>query len=206
MEKEIQGDIIKAKGNFRMLFSSPIDESVLTNFISGMMELNESLYLGNKDVGTRIKVQNIKIIPYPKFDIMTKYIMLSPTVASCQDQNKRIIYLNPFDDRTKETLINNLVNKYETIFMEKCPYEINIYFDQTYMEFNSNKENIMKLISIKIANHSNAKIKGFMLPLSIESNKIIHKLAYDCGLGEKNSLGFGMLEVAKGKSRESSFF
>lgn len=205
-EKEIQGDIIQAKGNFRMIFSSPIDESVLTNFISGMMELNEFLYLGNKDIGSRIKVQNISIIPHPNFEKITKYIMLSPTVASLQDQNKRIVYLTPFDNHTSEVLTKNIVNKYETIFMEKCPYEINITFDKEYLESNWEKGNIMKLITIKVANNSNAKIKGFMLPLSIETNPEIHKLLYECGLGEKNSLGFGMLEVAKVKSRESSFF
>jgi CRISPR-associated protein, Cas6 family len=36
-----------------------------------------------------------------------------------------------------------------------------------------------------------------MCPLTIEGNPDLIKLAYESGLGEKNSLGFGMIEVVK---------
>lgn len=197
-EKEIQRDIIKAKGNFRMLFGSPIDESVITNFVSGMMENTEGFYLGSKDVGTKIKVVNVQILPYPTFQPNTKYIMLSPTVASQQDENRKIHYLSPIDNNIFDVLRKNLVNKYEILYMEKCPYEINFEFDSNYMAKSKNIDDLMKLITIKTGKQNTAKIKGFMLPILIKSDVKIQKLVYETGLGEKNSLGFGMLEIAKG--------
>jgi CRISPR-associated endoribonuclease Cas6 len=34
-----------------------------------------------------------------------------------------------------------------------------------------------------------------MCPITIEGNPELIRLAYESGLGEKNSMGFGMLEV-----------
>jgi len=197
-EKEIQGDIIKASGNFRMIFSSPIDESVVTNFISGMMENVNGFYLGNREVGTKIKIANVKILPYPPLMQNTKYIMLSPTVASQQDINKKVHYLTPFDTDIYDVLRKNLINKYEILFQEKCPYEIDFEFDKKYLEQSRNIDDVMKLITIKTGKENTAKIKAFLLPIRIISNPKIQKLVYETGLGEKNSLGFGMLEIAKG--------
>lgn len=195
-EKEIQGDVIKAQGNFRLLFSSPIDESIITNFVSGMMENSEFYYLGNKDVGTKIKISSVKILPYPKFERTMKYIMLSPTVVSVQNKDKRIVYLYPDNQKTIDSLTNNIVDKYEIIYMKKNPYEINLKFDEEYL--NKKKvEEVMKLVTIKVNKENQAKLKGFMLPIIIEADPVIQKLIYETGIGEKNSLGFGMLEIAR---------
>jgi CRISPR-associated endoribonuclease Cas6 len=40
------------------------------------------------------------------------------------------------------------------------------------------------------------KLRGFMCPLTIEGNPALIALAYESGLGEKNSMGFGMIEIA----------
>lgn len=196
-EKQIEGELVKAKGNFRLIFSTPIDESIMTNFVSGILEANDWFYLGNKDIGTRLKIASIKILPFPKFNKKQKYIMLSPTVASIQDKNKKVVYLSPLDELVIDVLRKNIVNKYETLFQKKCPYEINIKFDESYIQSNIENGNIMKLIKIKSNEVNSARIKGFMVPLTIDSSNEIHKLVYESGLGEKNSLGFGMLEIAR---------
>ena len=53
----------------------------------------------------------------------------------------------------------------------------------------------MKLITIKEATSKEIKLKGFITPISIKSTIDIQKIAYFCGIGEKNSLGFGCLEL-----------
>lgn len=195
-EKDVQGEVIKAKGNFKLIFSSPIDESVLTTFISGMMEFNKEIYLGNRDVGTKVRVHSINILPYPDFQYKSKYIMLSPTVATIQDENRKIVFLEPNNERTVDALRKNLVNKYETLFMEKCPYNIDFSFDENYINASFEK-NLIKKVSIKASLDKTILIRGFMLPIELKSDVKIQKLAYETGIGEKNSLGFGMLEIAK---------
>jgi CRISPR-associated endoribonuclease Cas6 len=56
---------------------------------------------------------------------------------------------------------------------------------------------ISKLITIKQGREDETKVRGFMCPLKIEGNPALIALAYESGLGEKNSLGFGMLELQK---------
>jgi len=39
------------------------------------------------------------------------------------------------------------------------------------------------------------KVRGFRCPVTLEGSVELIKLSYDSGLGEKGSMGFGMLEV-----------
>ncbi|MBI4810670.1 MAG: CRISPR-associated endoribonuclease Cas6, partial [Ignavibacteriales bacterium] len=54
---------------------------------------------------------------------------------------------------------------------------------------------ISKLITIKEGHKEETRVRGFMCPITIEGNPELIKLAYECGLGEKGSLGFGMIEI-----------
>jgi CRISPR/Cas system endoribonuclease Cas6 (RAMP superfamily) len=39
-------------------------------------------------------------------------------------------------------------------------------------------------------------VKAFISPLKIIGTKEIKKVAYDCGIGEKNSMEYGMIYVS----------
>ena len=38
------------------------------------------------------------------------------------------------------------------------------------------------------------KIVGFEVPFTLQGSTKLMEIAYECGIGEKNSLGFGMIE------------
>jgi CRISPR-associated endoribonuclease Cas6 len=52
-----------------------------------------------------------------------------------------------------------------------------------------------KLIHIKKGKPNQTKIKAFVSPLQITAEPEMQQVAYDCGIGEKNSLGCGCLGV-----------
>jgi CRISPR-associated endoribonuclease Cas6 len=37
--------------------------------------------------------------------------------------------------------------------------------------------------------------RGYMMDLILEGDADFLKFAYDCGLGEKNSMGFGLIDI-----------
>jgi len=50
-------------------------------------------------------------------------------------------------------------------------------------------------ITVKEGRTDASEVIGFMCPLAIEGNPALIALAYESGLGEKNSLGFGMMDI-----------
>ncbi|MER3523977.1 MAG: hypothetical protein C4326_07890 [Ignavibacteria bacterium] len=55
---------------------------------------------------------------------------------------------------------------------------------------------VSKLITIQQGHDDETKVRGFMCPLMIKGNPELIRLAYESGLGEKGSLGFGFIELA----------
>ncbi|CDF58751.1 CRISPR-associated endoribonuclease Cas6 [Thermobrachium celere] len=51
------------------------------------------------------------------------------------------------------------------------------------------ERNIPKLIHYK----DGIKIKGYLVDCEITGNPELIEVAYECGLGDRNSLGFGMI-------------
>jgi len=192
-EKQIKDNTIIASGNCRLLFSSPIDESIITNFVEGLLSDN-IIFIGNNMAGMEFKIANVSIKPYPNFKRIMTYKMLSQTVLTRKNENNKIRYITPIDEDVEMSLIKNILNKYEIMYREKYDEICNITISKEYIEKKGNK--IEKLVKIKEATKDEATIRGFLIPLTIEATPQMQKLIYDAGLGEKNSLGFGMVEVS----------
>jgi len=67
--------------------------------------------------------------------------------------------------------------------------------DQNFIADRGGPDKITKLITIREGREGETKVRGFMCPVTIEGDERLIRLAYESGLGEKNSMGFGMIEV-----------
>lgn len=195
--KELSDNLIKGEGDVKFIFCSPLTDTLIPNFINGLLEKN-NLFIGNKEAGTYFKIFKVSILPFPEFKHLMKYKMLSPTISSIQEEingKKRIKYLSPIDEKISLQLAKNLLNKYYILYEKNDSPTIEIQPDYKYINENGGEEKVMKLITIKEATSKEIKLKGFITPISIKSTIDIQKIAYFCGIGEKNSLGFGCLEL-----------
>lgn len=199
-EMTVHKNSIIGEGIVRFNLSSPIEETLILNFVNGLLD-TKNLFIGSNECGTNFKILSATIKPIPKFDYDMKFVMQSPTVATIKDKEGRIIYLKPTDEKTVEVLCKNLRNKYKVLYNENYEEFLHIEFDKEYIEKKGGAEQVMKLITIKENTVDEAKIKGFMVPFRIIGDINIIKLAYFSGLGEKNALGFGSIEVAKYDSK-----
>ncbi len=133
-------------------------------------------------------IRSIEILEKPNFSkALDGYIegkTLSPvntTTKRMKDGELKSWDLYPDDIQFYENLRRNLLKKYEMIHGEKPEDR---YFDLKIREFK--KERVKIRNTMHRASTFHFHLRG--------SPKLI-KTAYDCGLGEKNSMGFGCIEV-----------
>lgn len=158
--------------------------------VSGVKEIIQNLTFGLLDKGSlnlfnnKFNVSTIENDRNVRFDKVSLYKVVNPIVATRQDENKKIIYVNPFDGDYYKILAHNLMRKYKLVYGKD--YEGEIFFDI------ENTLAVKKKLISKIK--SEFMIIGYSgFELFIEAEKDMQKVAYYCGLGGYNSLGMGSL-------------
>lgn len=175
----------------------PVEET-LQHLIVGIFEKQEFYIEREENIFT---VEQVEALPEPEWRKTMKFRMISPLTISIPEERKGKLvphYLRPFDPRLNEALKKNIINKYLSLY-DKLPDDVDFdcVLDEKFISDRGGPEKISKLITIKEGHSEETKVRGFMCPITIEGNPELIKLAYESGLGEKGSLGFGMLEVIK---------
>ncbi|MFH0988530.1 MAG: CRISPR-associated endoribonuclease Cas6 [bacterium] len=176
--------------------SMPVEKS-LQHLVIGMFESRE-FYIGNKV--NRFAIHSVASVSDPQWQRGMKFKLLSPvTVSTMKEHNGKLQphYLLPDDGRLGELLRSNIINKYISLYGEEPDdTEFTCTLDQRYIERKQAAgKRITTLTTIKQGLPEETRVRGFMCPLTIEGNPGLIRLAYESGLGEKGSMGFGMMEV-----------
>ncbi|CCL84890.1 CRISPR-associated endoribonuclease Cas6 [Clostridioides difficile] len=173
-----EGIHLNSRTKIRLILSGYDD--ILNNIIKGFIKCkvfklyNIEFKLSNMDEDSKIG-----------FNSITLYKVRSPIVASLYDlKSKKQVYLNPMQEEFYKALHDNLMKKYKLIYNKE--YTGEVYFD------------IEDVLSVKKKYITNIKGKGFVIgytdfEIFIEADKDMQKVIYYCGLGEKNSIGMGLL-------------
>jgi len=178
--------------------SSPLIDSFIKNFVIGTFE-NQTIEIKDKDQTIRFKIITAQIIPEPVFNNKMKFTLLSPMVLSTiKERNGKMqqYYLRPDDiDDINRVLTKNLLNKKGLLNRNQTINEYcKIEWDSDYLQRN-------KRVTKKITINENGKypidVIGIQAPFTIEGDPDLIKVGYECGFGEKNSMGFGMAEIIK---------
>jgi CRISPR-associated endoribonuclease Cas6 len=193
--------------NLSFLFATPIKESY-EHLVFGLFDKQKfSLGFGG---GHRVNLEVVSVesVPEPEFTNEMKFIAFSPIVSSTKiEVNGRIVqhYLDYMvtAERGKyiENIYRNLTRKYELI--HKTEYENDrpfaLSFDMDYIL--KRKGVIRKKIRFKreTASEKHIYIIGMEAPLLLKGDPELIKIGYECGLGENNSAGFGMIELVDKK-------
>lgn len=172
-----EGISIQKKNKLRLTISGA--KEIVQNAILGIVKNGELKLFNN-----RFRVLDLEHEKKVKFDNITLYKVRNPIVATRQDEDKKIVFVSPYQEKYFEILANNLKRKYELIY--KKEYTGELYFD------------IEDIFSIKKRLISNIKSKGILIGYSnfelyIQADIDMQKVAYYCGAGSNNSLGMGMM-------------
>ncbi len=191
--------IIHSAGNCSFLFSSPVEDGIVDTFVKGIMQSNY-IDIAACKAKARFTIKNIEIVEKPQFYSTTQFVLLSPAAASTviiEKGRKRLYYLRPSDEELGDVLRKNLINKYELI--HKKPYlgPVKISLSKDYLIKAKSERDLTTLVTIKEGTKQETKVKAFLCPLIITGREEIMQTAYDCGIGIKNSVGFGMIDVSR---------
>ncbi|MCX7983962.1 MAG: CRISPR-associated endoribonuclease Cas6 [Bacteroidetes bacterium] len=173
-------------------------EETLRHLILGMFE-SQVFFIENPEY--RIVVKNVELVPEPQYERTMVFRMLSPLTVSVPENvngTLRARYLLPDDPELSQALRKNILQRYKYLYYQMPEdTEFTVTVDRNYIEKRGGVHTVTKLVTLKQNTEQETKVRGFLCPVTIQGNPLLIKLAYNSGLGEKGSMGFGMLEIAK---------
>ena len=179
----VKDGIIAKDGVISFYISSPND-FLIKSLVDGFLEDLEISFQNQK-----LTIQKIEALKTPEFSSKSEFKTLAPIIVRTKkeiDGELKIWDLAP-SDKFFKSLENNLIKKYIKFNnLTKTDKKINIYSDMNFVK--------RKRISINKGN-ATTHHKAYMMDLILEGDLNLIEFAYDVGIGEKNSMGFGMIKL-----------
>lgn len=188
--------VLRKNDRCTLYISSPMLEDFMKNFVIGLFTV-KNIIIASQSVRGRFLVDRVERIDLPEIAGEVKCVALSPFVASTMKQHNgrvRVYYYRPGDEELSEALKNNAVNKYFLIH-KRMPEndDFTVTLDQEYIQRRGGNNRITKLITVKEGSEEETRILSIHCPVTLRGNAELIDAVLQAGLGEKNSLGFGML-------------
>lgn len=164
-----------------LVISSPL-EPLITDLAETLIK-SERIYLGRNVV----TISGINVHRELNFGEKIQIKMLSPIVAhttTFDNGKKTTNYFSPWDDEFDQLINMNLSKKYQIIYDQEPKGKLFVIPGGTQ------KDRMMSII-----NYKGFYIKGYSGLYWLVGDPDLMKVAYDCGLGSKNSQGFGCWEL-----------
>ena len=163
-----------------------LPEKSTEEFIKGIFS-EQQFSLGDHKSKVAFRVRQVELVPSPDALATMEFKTLSPVVICLKEAEGNIKYLSPEHPNYGQLLMNNLTEKYQLFY--ETPFTGNKTF---YFELLTPARS--RLVTIKANTQQQTKVRGFHYSFLLKADPALIKVAYEAGLGEKGSLGFGMIE------------
>ncbi len=171
-----------ADGPVEWQVGSPIDE--LTLMIMAGLSANPVVFIGDRQGGAHLEVGMVRIISPPQFISPMRFKTLSPIFAAVTETSgdgaPTKHHLRPEDPRFAECVANNLREKFLALTGEDAGA------DYLSLRFVGNPKS--QLVQYSGTNH-----KCCEGVIEVAGSDRLTSLGWECGFGEANSKGFGMV-------------
>jgi CRISPR-associated endoribonuclease Cas6 len=136
-----------------------------------------------------LKVDSHEVKPFPQLQAGT-FKALAPITISRKVKDE-VRYLSPRSYECGLALADNLIEKYELLTGERLTQEmVTIKVDPEYL---ARAPHPMKVFNLDEGTPDAARVRAFLAPVRLSGDPRLIRLAFACGLGERNSQGFGLL-------------
>jgi CRISPR-associated endoribonuclease Cas6 len=184
--KIAQSGLICLSEEISWQISSPISEFI-EHLAQGLLSLGR-MRLGENEFG----IERVEVLLAPRFLREISFRALSPIVVAVGSEREGKFgarYLRAGDPELSEAIRKNLLKKFVLVHgQEPASREFVMEFDGEYVRRKG--EEIYRLV-----NYKGTKIKAIMAPFTVRGSAELIAMGYEAGFGEKNSMGFGMVEV-----------
>lgn len=200
LNKGLEDRVWFARGNVTWQVSSPLPE-FMQALAAGLIT-QQVVTIGDRLGDAQFAVESIEeILPPPLLGEM-RCKTLSPLTVSVTEtdangqRRKQFIWA---DDPRFGSLINaNLQEKYRALCGSEPGGAVQFAFDEEYIRRRGGVNRISKLTQYKGTN-----IKAWQAPFTVTGDPELIRLGWECGFGEANSKGFGMIEPAPSFERKN---
>jgi CRISPR-associated endoribonuclease Cas6 len=168
-------------------FISFLPEKSTEKFICGLFS-EQIFQIGDKYSVVQFRVEKIEALPTPEIKSEMSFKTLSPVCISFRRETDRYAqFIEPEHPEAAEIILNNLLNKYQVYYGK-------MYEGKLDFSFQPVTPSKPKLIKMKAGKDEETNIRGYLFNFKIKAPVELMQIAYQAGLGEKGSLGFGMIE------------
>lgn len=187
-QRRAHGDRLHILSDTLSFYLSFLPERSTEEFIKGIFQ-SQDLTLGDRKSRVRFEIAQVELTPEPNWENhLYEFRTLSPVVVSVKEPDGRISYVSPEREDYGELLLKNLTEKYKVYYKRA--------FDgSSPFSFELLSPPRSRLVTIKAGEPEETRIRGFDFSFRFKADEELLRLAYESGLGEKGSLGFGMLGV-----------
>lgn len=195
-DSKIKDDRLLIGNSDMIIYISFYPIEIPEHFIVGLFN-NQEFFLGDSCSKAYFHVKNIEHLKEPTFSDKMTFKTISPVLVTWKNspEDRYPQYLNPSRaDHYGQCLLNNLVNKYNTFYGNAGgmgSYQVN----NILSEFKVKNTPKSRLITVKSGTPQESKLRAFHFSFDITAPEPLLRLGYYAGFGEKNSLGFGCVEV-----------
>ncbi|MBS3945861.1 MAG: CRISPR-associated endoribonuclease Cas6 [Melioribacter sp.] len=182
-----------------LYISSPMIDDFIKNFVIGTFE-QKKIELYSDYIKTVFNIDEAELIPPPNFNENMYFKMISPMVLSTYKiiDGDNSQYFFRYDDDINEinrVFNQNLLNKYQAINnREYVGSGIKLSWDIDFAIQSLKKgKRLSKKVLINKDINNPIDVIGIFCPFNVSGDSKLTKLGYECGFGEKNSMGFGMV-------------
>lgn len=181
---------LKIIGERAVWYISFIPEKSTLEFIQGIFA-HQSFTIGNKDHRVAFDVAGVEAIPMPQLSEEMTFQSVSPICVKLHVGNKTQ-YLSADNPMFAEGILKGLMARYESIHGQ--PFDIeNKEFSFELID----KKVKSKLITIKANTPYESRVRGYLCSFRMKAPLELMKIAYEGGIGEQCSQGFGFIEIKK---------
>jgi len=183
-----RGDLCIAPGPLTWWIGSPV-EAFLRNEVTGLLTAAGEIRVGR----ATFAIAGIEAVPAPRFadNDPAEFTCLTPIVAAVPDPARPTPrYLRPSEGPAfSEAVRQNLIRKYRALHgAPPADDRLELRFDPAYLARDSHGGT--KKITIR-----ETDVIGAFAPFTLAGSAELMTAAWECGLGEKNSTGFGMIDI-----------
>ncbi len=171
-----------------------LPERSTQEFIKGVFQ-DQVFELGVREANMRFRVREVSMMPPPQFTNTMEFDTLSPLCISLKRDDGSVDYLSPDQPQAASLIRANLLNKYAAFTGQEYPADFSFGFDVLSKPKSA-------LITIKSGTAEQTRVRGFMCRFRMTAPEELMKIMYEAGIGEKGSMGFGMVQAGENKSFE----
>jgi len=188
----VEGDQLRFRpGPVEWMLSSPVDD-FLHHGAAGLLTGGSLIRI----CSAYFRVACVEALQPPDFSSgLLHCTCLSPIVASVHrpaGESRHARYIRPTEtEEFSQAIHSNLAYKYRVLHDEDPSGEsAQVEFNQDYLRSHRG--------GTKMITTNGIQVIGAYAPFTLRASPALLRTAYDCGLGEKNSAGFGMVEMRVG--------